>query len=206
VAPADTAGGALLTADIRRPRAAAVADAIARSAPGTQTRPVRRGHADLVVQVGADRPAGLLAAGYAQRRQAHLLLGLRDGTPVVGPLVQPTGSPCLNCVDLHRQDRDPGWPGLAAQLVAGDPPEPCLTPTLIAAVGYATAEVLAFLDGAMPETVGGAVEITAPGRARRRTWSPHPACGCTRRRSSARRRSGSGGLTSMPTEQHHSGT
>ncbi|MBE1487123.1 hypothetical protein [Plantactinospora soyae] len=188
VVPADTVGGGLLASDVRRPRAVAVADAIARSVPGTDTRPVRRGQADLVIQVGTDRPAELLAAGYAQRRQAHLLLGLRDGTPVVGPLVRSTGSPCLNCLDLHRQDRDPGWPGLAAQLAVDDAPEPCLTATLIAAVGYATAEVLAFLDGAAPETVGGTVEITGPGRVRRRTWPPHPRCGCGPRRRPAARR------------------
>ncbi|MEQ4303310.1 hypothetical protein ABNF97_18305 [Plantactinospora sp. B6F1] len=181
VGPADT-GGVLLATDVRRPSAAAVADAIARSAPGTTTRPVRRGHADLVVQVGADRPAGLLAAGYAQHRQAHLLLTMRDGVPVVGPLVRAAGSPCLNCVDLHRQDRDPGWPGLAAQLAGGDGPEPCLTSTLVTAVGYAVGEVLTFLDGGTPETVGGAVEVTGAGRLRRRTWPPHPACGCAARR------------------------
>jgi len=184
VAPVDTVGGGLLATDIRRSRASAVADAIARTVPGTETRPVRRGRADLVVQVGADRPAGLLAAGYAQRRQAHLLLSLRDGTPVVGPLVRPAGSPCLNCLDLHRRDRDPGWPTLAAQLAGGNSPEPCTAPTLIAAVGYAAGEVLAFLDGATPETVGGAVEISGPGRVRRRTWPPHPECGCGRRRRS----------------------
>ena len=76
-----------------------------------------------MIQVGADRPASLLAAGYAQRRQAHLLLSLRDGVPVVGPLVRATGTPCLNCLDLHRRDRDPGWPELAAQL-AGEPDAP----------------------------------------------------------------------------------
>ncbi|GAB3969751.1 hypothetical protein V1634_21570 [Plantactinospora veratri] len=183
VRPADiVGGGGLLATDVRRPSAAAVADAIARSVPGTTTRAVRRGTADLVVQVGADRPAGLLAAGYAQQRQAHLLLTMRDGVPVVGPLVRAAGSPCLNCVDLHRRDRDPGWPGLAAQLAAGDGQEPCLTSTLVTAVGYAVGEVLTFLDGGTPETVGGAVEVTGAGRLRRRTWPPHPACGCTRRR------------------------
>ncbi|MDW5330391.1 hypothetical protein [Plantactinospora sp. KLBMP9567] len=182
VRPADTTGSGLLATDVRRPSAAAVADAIARVAPGTATRPVRRGRADLVVQVGADRPAGLLAAGYAQHRQAHLLLTMRDGVPVVGPLVRAAGSPCLNCVDLHRQDRDPGWPGLAAQLAGGDGQEPCLTATLVTAAGYAVGEVLTFLDGGTPETVGGAVEVTGAGRLRRRTWPPHPACGCTVRR------------------------
>ncbi|MFY1690020.1 PqqD family protein [Plantactinospora sp. WMMB782] len=189
VGPADTTGSGLPATDVRRPSAAAVADAIARSAPGTVTRPVRRGRADLVVQVGVDRPVELLAAGYAQHRQAHLLLTMRDGVPVVGPLVRVAGSPCLNCVDLHRRDRDPGWPGLAAQLAAGDGQEPCLTSTLLAAVGYAVGEVLTFLDGGTPETVGGAVEVTGHGRLRRRSWPPHPACDCTarRRRTAARR-------------------
>ena len=183
VAPVDVLGGGLVAADVQRPRAEAVAEAIARAAPGTETRPVRRGPASLVVQVGADRPASLLAAGYAQRRQAHLLLSLYDGVPVVGPLVRAGGTPCLNCVDLHRRDRDPGWPDLAAQLASEPAPEPCGIPTLIAAIGYAAGEVLGFLDGGAPQTVGAAVEIRTPGQFRRRVWPPHPACGCgTRRR------------------------
>jgi hypothetical protein len=182
VEPADVIGGGLAAADVHRPRAAAVTDAIARAAPGTETRPVRRGRASLVVQIGADRPASLLAAGYAQRRQAHLLLSLHDGVPVVGPLVRATGAPCLNCLDLHRQDRDPGWPELAAQLASEPVPEPCSTPTLIAAVGYAAGEVLSFLDGGLPQTVGAAVEIRTPGQIRRRVWPAHPACGCGHRR------------------------
>jgi bacteriocin biosynthesis cyclodehydratase domain-containing protein len=182
VSPVDVVGSWLTPADLHRPRAAAVADAITRGAPGTRTRPIARQLASLVVQVGMDRPAGLLAAGYAERRQAHLLVGLRDGTAVVGPLVPGPGAPCLNCLDLHRQDRDPGWPAIAAQLAAGGPPEPCAAPTLIAAAGYAAAEVLTFLDGGTPETVGGATEISAPGRLRRRAWPPHPDCPCGRRR------------------------
>ncbi|MFK3982999.1 hypothetical protein ACI2K4_21805 [Micromonospora sp. NPDC050397] len=182
VEPVDVVGGGVVTADLHRPRAEAITDAINRTAPGTETRPVRRGRASLVIQVGTDRPASLLAAGYAQRRQAHLLLSLHDGVPVVGPLVGARGTPCLNCRDLHRRDRDPGWPELAAQLAAEPAGQACSTPTLIAAVGYAAGEVLTFLDGGTPETVGAAVEIRTPGRFRRRTWPPHPACGCSSRR------------------------
>lgn len=184
----DAVGGGLIAGDVRRPRAAAVADAITRAAPGTETRPVRRGCANLTIQVGLDRPAAVLAAGYAQRRQAHLLLSVRDGTPVVGPLVRPAGSPCLNCLDLHRRDRDPGWPELAAQLAGDGPAEVGSAPTLFAAAGYAAAEVLAYLDGGTPDTIGAAVEISAPARTRRRTWPPHPACGCGRARGRTGRR------------------
>ena len=52
--------------------------------------------------------------------------------------------------------------------------------TLLAATAFATAEVLTFLDGGTPETLGATVEISAPGRFRRRTWHPHPGCRCLR--------------------------
>lgn len=179
VQPVDLVGTGLLPGDVGRPLAAAVADAVGRCAPGTETRPVRRGRADLVVQVGADRPAGLLAAGYAQRRQAHLMIALREGVPVIGPLVRPPVGPCLNCLDLHRLDRDPAWSTLAAQLAADRPGQACGATTLLAAVAYAAAEALAHLDGGTPETVGGAVEVSGAGRFRRRSWSSHPSCGCS---------------------------
>ncbi|MGC1214012.1 MAG: TOMM precursor leader peptide-binding protein, partial [Micromonospora sp.] len=138
-----------------------------------------RSPVDLVVQVGTDRPAALLAARYARRRQPHLLIGLRGGVPVVGPLVRPPVGPCLNCVDLHRIDRDPGWPALAAQLVADDGDQACAAVTLLAAVAYAAAEALAHLDGGTPEALGCAVEVGGAGRFRRRVWPPHPSCGCS---------------------------
>lgn len=180
VAPGDMPGGPLAAEDVQRPRAAATADAITRAAPDTDTGPVRNGRPTLVVQAGTDRPAALVAAGFAQRRQAHLAIGVRDGTAVIGPLVPPRGAPCLYCLDLHRKDRDPVWPAIAAQLAAGGVPETCTTSTLLAAVAYAAAEALAYLDGGTPETVGAAVEVSAPGRSRRRTWPPHPGCGCAR--------------------------
>ncbi|WDZ85142.1 hypothetical protein [Micromonospora cathayae] len=180
VRPADLGGTGFLPTDIGRHTADAVADVIARTAPGTLTRPVRRRRAELVVQVGFDRPAGLLAAGYARRRQPHLLVGLRDGVPVIGPLVRPPAGPCLNCVDLHRVDRDPAWPGLAAQLAGDDRARACGVATLLAAVAFATAEALGHLDGGTPETVGAAVEISGAGRFRRRVWAPHPGCDCLR--------------------------
>ncbi|HEX8343162.1 MAG TPA: hypothetical protein VF657_00255 [Actinoplanes sp.] len=173
-------GGPLADTDVGRPRHEAVAAAVQRAVPGAQTRAVRRGTASLVIQLGYDEPTALLAAGHAQRRQAHLAVGIREGTAVVGPLVPSTGSPCLNCVDLHRQERDADWPQLASHL-GGTAPEPCGVATVLAATAYATAEALTFLDGGTPETLGAAVEISTPGRFRRRTWTPHPACHCLRR-------------------------
>jgi bacteriocin biosynthesis cyclodehydratase domain-containing protein len=158
-----------------------LAQVIARSAPGTRTWPLRRGQASFVVQAGATGPANLAAAGYARRRLAHLAVAVRDGTPVIGPLVPPAGAPCLNCLDLHRRDRDPGWPELAAQL-ALPAREPCGAATVLHAAGLAAGEVLAWLDGDTPATLGTSVEITRGGQLRRRTWPPHPRCGCLRRR------------------------
>ena len=174
--------GPLGPADVGRARVVAVAAAVRRAAPGTETRPVRRGTASLIVQCGFDEPVALLAAGHARRRQAHLALSVREGAAVVGPLVPAGGRPCLNCLDLPRGERDAGWPAVAAQLGAPGP-EPCSVATALAATGYAVAEALTFLDGGAPQTLGSAVQIGAAGHFRRRTWSPHPDCGCARRRS-----------------------
>jgi bacteriocin biosynthesis cyclodehydratase domain-containing protein len=185
VLPSELPGGPLRSGDVGLPRAEAIAAAIRRAAPQTGTRAVRRGAATLVVQLGYAEPAALLAAAHAQRRQAHLVVALRDGSVVVGPLVRPGGGPCLNCLELHRRDRDPGRPAPAGPYSATA--EPCAVATLLAGTGYAVAEALAFLDGGSPATLGASVEIAAPGRTRRRTWAPHPDCRCGRR---PRRRTG----------------
>ena len=57
----------------------------------------------------------------------HLPMRVRaTGASVVGPLVIPGRTSCLVCADLHRTDRDPVWPALAAQLreVVGWPTDP----------------------------------------------------------------------------------
>lgn len=167
-----------------------LAATIARLAPGTRTGPVRHRGTHLVVQVGATGPANLTAAGYAQRRLAHLAVTVRDGIPVVGPLVPPAGAPCLNCIDLHRRDRDPGWPELAAQL-AVPARDPCTAAVALSATGLAAGEALSWLDGETPATLGASIEVLAPGQLRRRSWPPHPSCPCLRRR--RRRGSPAGG-------------
>ena len=127
--------------------------------------------------------AGSSAAvdGLLRQRDAHLLAGVRETAAVVGPLVVPGVTSCLHCVDLHRRDRDPGWPVIAAQLMAGGPDvEPC--DTVLAALGSAAAaaQVLSHLDGARDGPArDGALEYALPhGLLRRRSWSAHPLCGC----------------------------
>jgi bacteriocin biosynthesis cyclodehydratase domain-containing protein len=147
--------------------------------------PAQEGHAPtLVVQLGSERrPAALAARSYARRGLPLLAVTTRDGAVVVGPLVPPSGSPCLRCLDLYRADRDPAWPALAAQLATGRAgPPACAATTALAGAAYAAGEALAYLDGRSPDTRGATVEITAPAQARRRTWAPHPGCDCGRRR------------------------
>lgn len=178
VGPGELAGGPLRASDVGRPRRAAITDALFRAAPGT-THDVRRMAASLLIQLDHDEPAGLRAATLANHHQPHLAVTIREGAAVIGPLVPARGAPCLNCLELHRLERDASWPGVPTR--AGPIAEPCAVTTVLAATAYAVAESLTFLDGGAPETLGATVEITAPGRVRRRSWPPHPECGCSGR-------------------------
>jgi hypothetical protein len=178
----DATPAGLLPTDASRPRGVAAADAIRRVAPGVRLGPLRPGRASFAVLVGPGAPAELTALAYGRRRLAHLCVSLREGTVVVGPLVRPGVSPCLNCLDLHRQDRDSAWRVVAAQLSEGsDRAGPVTATTALAATAYAAAEVLTHIDGGTPATVGATVEISRAGEARRRRWTLHPQCDCRRR-------------------------
>lgn len=179
----DHTPGGLLPGDAGRPRDTAAAEAVARAAPGTGHRPARDRRPALVVHAGAGTPPGLAALGMSRRKVAYLGVALRDAVAVLGPLVPPGGTPCLYCLELHRRDRDPAWPVLAAQLATGgEATVPGAVTTVLAAAAATAAEALDYLDGYPTRTVGATVEITAPGRERRRSWPPHPRCDCTRRR------------------------
>jgi len=149
------------------------------------------GQADLVVLVvdGAAPPAR--AAELLRADAAHLAVVLRERSAVVGPLVVPGRAACLRCLDLHRADRDPEWPRVAAQLA--HPARGGLAPDVVLVrltAALAVAQVLAHLDGAGP---GAPAPVARSAAARGRTWElslpdglpvgrswpPHPACGCT---------------------------
>ncbi len=179
VSDADPAVGGILPDDAGRARRTAATEAIHRAAPDVDTRAMREGAATFVVQIGPSVPAELLAYGYARRCLPHLLVEERDHVLLVGPLVPRSGSPCLNCLDLHRRDRDPAWPAITAQLAtAGDEPAPVSIATITACTGFAAGQVLAYIDGGSVATVGGSFEINASMPARRRSWTPHPRCDC----------------------------
>jgi hypothetical protein len=181
VGAGDTVVGGIGAADEGRPRALAAADAVRRASPLTDLRPLSDGQApDLVVLARPWASSDPLVAGYQRAGQPHLVATVRGQTGVVGPLVVPGLTGCLRCGDLHRRDVDPGWPELAAQLTAADPPPSGTTVTCLLTAVTAAVQVLAYLDrGAAPVTLDATVELRPPDLLPRlRRWPPHPSCGC----------------------------
>ena len=133
----------------------------------------------LVVLAPEAGPDSSLVATWSRRSTPHLLAYVRETTGVVGPLVVPGETGCLVCLDLHRRDRDPGWPVVAAQLGRAPAGSACdvVLATLVAA--QAAMQALGYLDGAVTPVLDGTLETSLrSGITRRRSWSPHPICGC----------------------------
>ena len=135
---------------------------------------------DLVVLTQRQTPA--LAAALVRLRQPHLAVYAGEAIGVVGPLVQPGRTACLNCLDLTRAAKDPAWPLILAQLPEHAADLPACDPVLAASVAaQAASQVLAFADRAAlrPATVSATLELVLPSwQWRRRGWPPHPACIC----------------------------
>jgi hypothetical protein len=139
-----------------------------------------RSAADVVVLTGETPADPVLQRELVRGGVVHLVVELREASAVVGPLVLPGRSSCRRCHDIARSERDPAWPRVAAQL-AGRSPTESLDVALAALVAATAAlQVLAHVDGGpSPPTVDGTLELRLPGgEVRRRSWSPHPACGC----------------------------
>lgn len=179
-APRDVIPGGLSRSAVGRRRDRAVADILAddaaiRSDGASSTTPP-----DVVViasdtGTGRSRAAELVRAGTA-----HLLVRIEENTGVVGPFVVPGHTSCLRCMDLHRTDRDPGWPTVLHHADLTRPPVPACDVTLATLVaGLAAAQVLGHLAGHDVPTVDGTIETSLPhALPRRRSWRPHVACGC----------------------------
>jgi ThiF family protein len=181
--PEDIAPAGLSMDDVGARRQEGALRAARRVAPSVRQRlPPQRSLPDVAVIAtvrAADRalPDRLLRHGVP-----HLFAGIREGTGVVGPLVLPGRSSCQRCHDLHRADRDPAWPSIAAQL-AGEGRHRAVACDVVlatAVAAHAAMQVLAFVDGdPRPPAVDGTIEISQPdGAVRRRSWMTHPACGC----------------------------
>jgi bacteriocin biosynthesis cyclodehydratase domain-containing protein len=179
----DCAPAGVTAADAGTSRAQAAHAAIHRVSESTRTSQLGAAQRhDLVVLAppGASDPnsaQALVRAGIP-----HITATVREATAVVGPLVVPGETACLRCLDLHRTDRDPGWPVIAAQLATDgrrSGVEACDVALATLAASTCALQVLSFIDGARPATCNGTLELALPDwRIRRRTWLPHPACGC----------------------------
>jgi bacteriocin biosynthesis cyclodehydratase domain-containing protein len=179
---ANDLGTGFVDADRGRDRASATAAALARLLPGATTGPLpQRAVPDLAVLADASAPDPVQVAELHSAGTAHLVVRVRDGVGVVGPLVLPGRTTCLGCLEIERCAREPAWPTAAAQL-AGTPG--LADPACIAATaGLASAQVLVALDGpssaAGPPVLEATLELDADaGTIVRRTWAPHPDCRC----------------------------
>ena len=186
VSPSDEMPGGYPLDQVGQPRVQAARDVIARTSPATTVLAGQEWHrdrADVVVVVahGVLDPARV--DPLLQDDVPHLPVVWGEGSVCVGPLVVPGRSSCLRCQHLHRTDRDPEWAAVVSQVanrrvVDGPPEESSLS---LLAVGLATGQVVAHLDGAGPVTVNAALEVSLPGRGVAvRAWPPHRACGCIR--------------------------
>lgn len=179
VAAADLGTG-YLPDDLGRPRAAAAADALRRCAPDVIVAARRR--PDLIVLSDVLVAEPTVVTELLGARIPHLVGYAQEGTAVVGPLVWPGRTSCLRCAELHRAQRDPAWPKLAAQLV-GHIATAGLACTQLAAALTAE-QVLATLAGpqadlSIPPTWGAALQLDpVRGSLVRLPRPPHPCCGC----------------------------
>jgi hypothetical protein len=152
-----------------RPRARP-ADAV----PAASPRP------DLAILIGRQAPE--LRASLMADHLPHLAVSADEAIGIVGPLVIPGRTACLRCLDLARTDRDPAWPLILAQVTGREPdPLACDAPLAAAVAAQAAAQVLAFIDRAVPgaAVTNGTLELVLPGwQWRRRTWPPHRDCSC----------------------------
>ena len=186
-----TSGGRALCIRVhgRGPLSDLLADALGCSAARV-TRSSHRNAAgaagvDLVVLADALAVDPRLARDLQIARVPHLPVRVRDGAGVVGPLVIPGVSSCLSCADLHRTDRDPAWPALAAQLreITGAADRPTVLATAALALGQVQ-QIIAAVHGTgrasgPPVTLNATLEVDvgSPGIVARR-WGRHPLCGC----------------------------
>jgi hypothetical protein len=187
VRPQDVAPAGAGASDVGQSREEAVRHALHRLGhqPRRPSRPGPDGSppaADLVVLVEHAVADAAAADRLLATDVPHLSVVIGEAGATVGPLVLPGRGPCLRCLELHRADRDPGWPQLLAQLLSGRrggrQTEESTCASLTAAL--ACLQVLGHLDGVRsPAALAATLEIELPdGLVSRRDWPAHPACGC----------------------------
>jgi bacteriocin biosynthesis cyclodehydratase domain-containing protein len=117
---------------------------------------------------------------------AHLPVRLRDGAGLVGPLVIPGVTSCLDCADLHRSDHDAAWPAVASQLrnAVGSADRATVLATAALALNQIDRVIRAVggnsavgTSAEPPPTLDTTLEFDVnAGTIMARRWSRHPAC------------------------------
>jgi bacteriocin biosynthesis cyclodehydratase domain-containing protein len=181
--PADCGPAGPAVSDSGATRAQAAHAAVHRVSQSTRTTALPASeHFDVVVLATAGALDPAIADDLIRSGVPHVSVIVREATAVIGPFVVPGATACLRCLELHRCDRDVGWPLIAAQLAADGARsfiDACDIALATLAASLCALQVLAFIDGAQPATRDGTLEIALPDwRVRRRSWRVHPLCGC----------------------------
>ncbi len=117
----------------------------------------------------------------------HLLVRVRDGNGLVGPMVVPGVTSCLRCADLHRSDHDAAWPAVAAQLrdTVGTADRATVLATAALAVNQIDRVLRAIrgdgraADARPPSTLDTTLEFDVEASSIvSRQWARHPRCSC----------------------------
>jgi bacteriocin biosynthesis cyclodehydratase domain-containing protein len=141
---------------------------------------------DLVVLSDALVPDPKMLRELHAARIPHLQVRVRDGVGLVGPMVVPGVTSCLRCADLHRSDRDAGWPAVAAQLrdTVGSADRATVLATAALALNQVDRVIAAVRDGVAPHrarrppsTLDTTLEFDVnTGSTVARQWMRHPRC------------------------------
>jgi hypothetical protein len=159
--------------------AASERDAAWRAAPDVRVhRPAPQVPPSAVVLADARPPDLARAAELVTGLIPHLPVQVTQARLIVGPLVLPGRTACLNCLERSRTEADRGWPAVV-RAMRDDPPAPAVL-ALQAAADLAAGEVLDFVDGMhRPASTGATLERGCGEiEVHRRPWEPHPDCGC----------------------------
>lgn len=197
VTAVDVGPGSFKLSDIGLTRSMAVRRHILSIDPGAQAHLIHEGAAaapdtrflDLAIVVAHDSVALEMAARFMSLDRPHLLVLVREQDGTIGPLVIPGDTACSECVERHRNARDPQWLQLCEQLSIERAPatnhrhysehlENVALATALA--GTAAAQALLFLDAVNQPSAWSSVMTFHPdnGRWSQEEFETHPDCGC----------------------------